>query len=512
MEYETAFPPVKVRRDDGTLSEFKGVSAAIKHVADRVLEENDYAGLPEDDPRMRDLRRAFYRLAKLGEQGQFVRRVALRSRLLESCANPRAFERLLNHFEHERLLASGVNEKGEATVSVAHEALFRVWDRLREWLNLDRKAIALRMQIEDAASAWDLHERAASHQWREERILEAVAEIERSGVPVDAVARPTVVRAFLGPTDPVELEGLPGLSEAEDAPNGSGRYGEAWRLPLSHHARASAGVRLALRGDRRRGVGLRPEGLPDIDWCRVAGGEVTVEVRSDPYDPDSKVVDRLTRSVKSFAVARYPVTIAQFQAFLRDCYRDGRWRLPPGSPVTPRRDDPPPRHRTRYENHPADAVNWWDALAFCHWLGLRLNADVRLPTEFEWQLAATGGDPQRAYPWGRDWDPRREPWRANTSESNLGCSTAVGLYPQGASPVGAQDMAGTLWEWCLNAFDDPTNTRTPSSRGDTRALRGGSWVTLHRGARCTNRNGTDPYFRRGLVGFRVISASAVVGP
>ncbi|MCG6895536.1 MAG: formylglycine-generating enzyme family protein [Thiocapsa sp.] len=54
---------------------------------------------------------------------------------------------------------------------------------------------------------------------------------------------------------------------------------------------------------------------------------------------------------------------------------------------------------------PADSVNWWDAMAFCHWLGLRLGFEVRLPTEFEWQCAALGadprpGEPKRFYPWG----------------------------------------------------------------------------------------------------------------
>jgi formylglycine-generating enzyme required for sulfatase activity len=128
-------------------------------------------------------------------------------------------------------------------------------------------------------------------------------------------------------------------------------------------------------------------------------------------------------------MARYPITIAQFQAFLQECYQDSCWRLPPGFPVNLPADYSLPKHRVRYGNHPADSTNWCDAAAFCHWLSARLSAEIRLPTEFEWQLAATGGDPARIYPWGREWDPEHEPWAANTLESGLNRTTAVGLYP-----------------------------------------------------------------------------------
>ena len=267
--------------------------------------------------------------------------------------------------------------------------------------------------------------------------MDAVREVARSGVTLEDVEYPAIVRAFLGPTDEQELEGLPALSEAEGREAGS-TYGEHWRTPLSHEARASVGVRLALLCDRRAGVGLRPDRLPDIAWCRVEGQAVTI-----PFQNQFGLYP-LARWVDAFWIARYPVTIDQFQSFLDDCYRDHRWLLPPHYL--------PPRYHGRYGNYPADSVSWWDAMYFCHWLGIRLGTEGRLPTELEWQLAATGGDPERVYPWGRVWAPAQEPWRANTIESDLNHSTAVGLYPAGASPVGAEDMAGTIWEWCLNGM------------------------------------------------------------
>ena len=247
---------------------------------------------------------------------------------------------------------------------------------------------------------------------------------------------------------------------------------------------------------------------------------MTIEIRANPDDENSEVVNRLTRAVAPFRVARYPVTIAQFRVFLDQCHGQDGWHLPPGFMVALSADYPPPKHRTRHGNHPADTVNWWDARAFCHWLSTRLKFEVRLPTEYEWQLAATGGDLKRRYPWGADWDPAKEPWRANTSESELGRSTAVGMYPTGASPAGICDMAGTLWEWCVDPFET-SETRggtwfgrllsKPSVEQDRRVLRGGSWYDNRVYARSATRSRDDPYGRFGSVGFRVVCSSPSLG-
>jgi hypothetical protein len=132
--------------------------------------------------------------------------------------------------------------------------------------------------------------RAKSRTWSEECVLEAVQAIEGGGVSLSDVTDKATVDAFLGPTARKDLESLPALSAAEDATVGSGRYGSAWRLPLGHEARASVGVRLAILGDRRTGVGLCADGLPDIDWRPVKGGDATIEVPTNPDNPNSRVV------------------------------------------------------------------------------------------------------------------------------------------------------------------------------------------------------------------------------
>ena len=113
-------------------------------------------------------------------------------------------------------------------------------------------------------------------------------------------------------------------------------------------------------------------------------------------------------------------------------------------------------------------MSWYDAVAYCRWLSKRLGYKIELPTEWEWQQAATGGDKANACPWGRDWDSER----ANTSKSGLSRTTAVGLYPQGASPVGALDMSGNVEEWCLNEYGNPKNVAV--SGDERRVVRGGS--------------------------------------
>jgi formylglycine-generating enzyme required for sulfatase activity len=153
------------------------------------------------------------------------------------------------------------------------------------------------------------------------------------------------------------------------------------------------------------------------------------------------------------------------------------------------------------DNHPAETVSWYDAVAFCRWLSARLGYEVRLPTEWEWQQAATGGDPAREYPWGADWDTAY----ANTWESGLSRTIAVGLYPQGASPVGALDMSGNVDEWCLNEHDDPQ--RTGLSGMARRVVRGGSWSLGQVDARASSRLDNAPDLRNDNVGLRVVRSS-----
>jgi hypothetical protein len=258
---------------------------------------------------------------------------------------------------------------------------------------------------------------------------------------------------------------------------------------LSHQKRLTCGHYLAEFGDPRLGVGLRADGLPDIVWCKVPAGEITFKGIDETF-----VVD-------PFYIGKYPVTWIQYRSFLeaKDGYRDKScWE------GLAERWDVPREQIRKLDNHPAEFVHWYDAMAFCRWLTKRLDYELRLPTEWEWQQAATGGNPANEYPWGADWDSSR----ANTGESDLKQSTPVGLYPHGSSLVGALDMSGNVWEWCLNEHKNPK--RVDLNSKENRSVRGGSWNVDLDLARCAYRHYYYPDSRfNGIIGFRVCCASPI---
>ena len=243
-------------------------------------------------------------------------------------------------------------------------------------------------------------------------------------------------------------------------------------------------------------MSVASDGTPEIDWCSVSGGKVISQV--EPY----------REQIESFRVARYPITVAQYLAFLvaKDGWCNSDWW---GNEFY--RDPDGDRYDIgRYSNYPAVNISWFDAMAFCSWLRARLNLAVCLPNEWEWQWAAMSGNGGNAFPWGTDWDPEHEPFRANTSESGIGSLTAVGMYPKGVSQWGVLDFAGTVWEWCLNKFDKPGRTQFSADDFDPRARRGGSWGDDQDGARCAYRGGYYPGGRSINLGFRVVSSSAAL--
>jgi formylglycine-generating enzyme required for sulfatase activity len=112
-----------------------------------------------------------------------------------------------------------------------------------------------------------------------------------------------------------------------------------------------------------------------------------------------------------------------------------------------------------------------------------------------------GGDPKREYPWPGEWDPTK----CNSTENRLSRTSAVGIYPSGATKQGALDMAGNVWEWCVNKYDQPDilNASDINKSNLSRVVRGGSWGSDPEGLRSSNRSRRDAVNRNFFVGFRL---------
>jgi formylglycine-generating enzyme required for sulfatase activity len=247
-------------------------------------------------------------------------------------------------------------------------------------------------------------------------------------------------------------------------------------------------------------------------WCRVKGGTVTLRDASAHGGTQGGKYQ-----VPDFAIAKYPITNAQYERFLQDPdgYTNLHWWTfsPQASQWVKDRPRPNPS-AWKGPDLPRTRASWFDGMAFCHWLSAGL-ADVagegrlqipgshdpatwpvRLPMEQEWQRAALGDTGWR-YPWGNELDARH----ANYG-GHVGQPTDVGKYPQGKSIHAVMDMVGNVWEWCLTGW----NRESVDVSGYThRIIRGGAWNIDNPEYLCADDRGCHP--PRGRLndcGFRVL--------
>ena len=205
-------------------------------------------------------------------------------------------------------------------------------------------------------------------------------------------------------------------------------------------------------------------------------------------------------------IAKYPVTNLQYSRFVaengykqREYWSQAGWKWLQKDG----REQPPYLQNVEFGNliFPVVTITWFEAEVYCRWLSrqslsipLPRGYTVRLPTEAEWERAARGVD-GREYPWGKEFDPAF----ANTGESDTEGSSAVCTYPQGASPAGAWDMSGNVWEWTI------------TKEGESRVVRGGSWSSDRLFARCSYRYRYIPGNFADNRGFRVVVSLADSG-
>jgi DNA polymerase III delta prime subunit len=212
---------------------------------------------------------------------------------------------------------------------------------------------------------------------------------------------------------------------------------------------------------------------------------------------------------RDLALGKYPVTVEEYRAFVdaggykEEGFWDAEgWRIrvdhgweSPGS------WDQQVDHR----NWPVTGVSWFEAMAFCAWLSAKTGKAIQLPTEDEWQAAAT--HPEGLYPWGKE-EP--SPELANYG-FNVGHPTPVGLYPLGKAPGGHLDMAGNVWEWCSDKLlrDGSAAAQSdPLAGAPFRGLRGGSYWHDAGNLRSADRDSCHAGDRGDFFGFRLALSPA----
>ena len=256
----------------------------------------------------------------------------------------------------------------------------------------------------------------------------------------------------------------------------------------------------------------------NAEYILIPGGNYRYSVTDKIVDvPDAyfaryPVTNKLYRLFIAWLQAKEsPVLYSAFTSELDAIANDNRWGDEFGDYLNKGKNNLAALFRSRFdedrkydgEDKPMIGVTWYAARAYCLWLSL-LEGDntlYSLPDEMKWEWAAGGkqgttGQKVRPYPWS---EAKGEPnaTLANYNK-NIGTTTPVGNYPEGATPEGLYDMAGNVDEWMENIHEKYVSAR---------ALRGGSWNYLPVNLRCSARVSYGPAYAGVFIGFRVVRSS-----
>jgi formylglycine-generating enzyme required for sulfatase activity len=265
--------------------------------------------------------------------------------------------------------------------------------------------------------------------------------------------------------------------------------------------RFEAGEIVGILGDSR----IRADNMVLVKSGKFMRG--SSEDDTDAYDDE---IPKREIYIDDFKIGKYPVTNEEFKVFIDDGGYDREefwakegWQWREENEII----EPEYWHGRKWNapNFPVVGISWYEAEAYANWLSKRTGNHYRLPTEAEWEKAARGTK-GFTYPGGEDFDKNS----CNSYESGLLRTSPVGIFPKGKSPYGCFDMAGTVWEWCSDRYNNKYYANSPDknpkgpSDGAGRVLRGGGWSNHARRCRSASRFLSVPRSRGNVLGFRLL--------
>ena len=255
-------------------------------------------------------------------------------------------------------------------------------------------------------------------------------------------------------------------------------------------------------------VAQPPEGMVLIPAGTFQMGSTTGDVDEVPVH---------TVELDVFYIDQHEVTNAEYQAFVAATGHSAPRGIGYTAVYELLKNDYEPWNDPGF-NHPdqpVTTVTWFDATAYCEWVG------KRLPTEAEWEKAARGGLEGARYPWGNTEpdntsanfaDSQTEfEWRSPSVNDGFLFTAPVGTFPPNG--YGLFDMAGNVWEWCADWYsptyysdvqgaENPPRNPTGPDTGERRVLRGGTWYRAVHTIRNAERVSDFPNSSLNVVGFR----------
>jgi formylglycine-generating enzyme required for sulfatase activity len=479
-----------IARGDGVLQ----LPAAAMEVGG-VLAERANAFLARNPAAEAPLRRVFtLKLATVREDGEPTRRRAARSEFTDE--EWRLVSDLADH--PNRLLATATPEVGETCAEVAHEAIFRRWDRLREWIAAEREFLAWRSGLEAARRAWQatpassrndalLMGLALAHarKWRGER-AEDISEGDRAFIALShkrAQRRRLRVQALVGVLAAAIVAGFVAYW------NEQALRGLYYRLAHGSVLTAQA-ERMLVPGKtfwecvrtEENYSSYCPEMVVVPAGKFLMGSPATEKDRTTLEGPQHEVTIS-----RSFAVSKFELTFDQWEACIRygSCSRVASTF---GS-----------------GKHPVINVGWAEAQQYVRWLSGVTGQPYRLLTEAEFEYAERAGTTGRNSFEGDESALGEHAWYSQNSDGRT--HPVGGKLP---NAFGLYDMHGNVWEWvedCYhNSFKGAPADGSAWTQGDCslRVLRGASWGNNAPELRSAYRIPETPNFRSSdLTGFRV---------